>query len=582
MFRPTNPQRSMFESEYVVPDAKAQRLRKSWAEVFRSRVLPAIDEEIFRDAFSSSNGRPNKPVRLLMGLHLLKDWHDLTDEQVIEQFEYNLQWHYALGVPPEEAHVCQKTLHNFRVLLMESGRAQAVFEDVTRALAEGDGVKLGRQRMDSTHVLSNIASLTRLGVFVETVANFLKELGREHPEEQKTLNAEFHRRYLDREGYFSDAKRSQAQRRLPVVARDVYALLLRFREVEAVRELASFGLLQRLFDEQCELRDEDDDRSSDGNDAPGEDQDSSSTAGSEMARVQLKAPAAIKTTTLQSPYDPDATYGRKGKGYEVQVAETCDEDNPYQLITTTAVNGAHESDQRATIPILEQLDDAGMKPEVMIADTGYGSGANIVAAAERDVELLAPVQDPDAPSRPEVFTQPAADVTPRVKPAAPQPGLDANFGSTLSCFVFDTTCHEIICCPGGQVPARQHVAGVRLEARFEPGACGDCAMAERCPTKVLKDGGRRFSRAPATIATEIRQVEQQQGHFKDRYRIRSGIESTNAELKGRHGLGALRVRGKTRVELAVTLKSLALNVKRAAAHHVQILVEVTQPAPCPA
>ena len=135
MFRPTKLQRSMFESEYVVPEAKAQRLRKSWAEVFKSRVMPAIDEELFRDAFSSSDGRPNKPVGQLMGLHLLKDWHDFTDDQVIEQFEFNLQWHYALGVPPEEAHVCQKTLHNFRVLLMQNGRAQAVFEDVTRALA---------------------------------------------------------------------------------------------------------------------------------------------------------------------------------------------------------------------------------------------------------------------------------------------------------------------------------------------------------------------------------------------------------------------------------------------------------------
>ena len=47
----------------------------------------------------------------------------------------------------------------------------------------------------------------------------------------------------------------------------------------------------------------------------------------------------MSSDSLQSPYDPDATYGHKGKGYESQIAETCDDDNPYQVITGTAVNG---------------------------------------------------------------------------------------------------------------------------------------------------------------------------------------------------------------------------------------------------
>ena len=42
----------------------------------------------------------------------------------------------------------------------------------------------------------------------------------------------------------------------------------------------------------------------------------------------------------------------------------------------------------------------------------------------------------------------------------------------------------------------------------------------------------------------------------------AGIEGTNSELKRRHGLGRLRVRGGERVRLAVYLKALACNVKR--------------------
>ena len=52
------------------------------------------------------------------------------------------------------------------------------------------------------------------------------------------------------------------------------------------------------------------------------------------------------------------------------------------------------------------------------------------------------------------------------------------------------------------------------------------------------------------------------GAFRERYRIRAGIEATVSELKRRHGLGALRVRGRWRVELAVYLKALACHIKR--------------------
>ena len=269
MFVPTNPQRSLLQSEFLMPPEKVARLKKSWAEPFRSRILPLIDEEVFREAFSESTGRPNKSIRLLVGLHLLKEWNDLTDEQVLDQFEYNLQWHYALDVEPGPAHVCQKTLHNFRVKLMDSDRAQQVFDQVTRGVAEADGLNLDRQRLDSTHVLSNIAVLTRLGLFVETVTHFLKELRDEEPEAFASLDAGYGRRYLDREGYFSDAKREQARRRLPVVAQDIYALVQAFQANAAVSGLPAFGLLKRLFDEQCEVIEEENSSDGEGGEAGG-------------------------------------------------------------------------------------------------------------------------------------------------------------------------------------------------------------------------------------------------------------------------------------------------------------------------
>ena len=58
-----------------------------------------------------------------------------------------------------------------------------------------------------------------------------------------------------------------------------------------------------------------------------------------------------------------------------------------------------------------------------------------------------------------------------------------------------------------------------------------------------------------------RRKAESDGQWRQRYGLRAGIERTNSELKRRHGLGRLRVRGGERVRLAVYLKALACNVK---------------------
>ena len=574
MFVKTDPQRSLLECEFLLPPEKRERLEKSWAAPFRERILPLVDEEVFRDAFCEDNGRPNKSIRLLVCVHILKEWNDLTDEQVLEHLEFNLLWHYALGITAEDAHLCQKTLHNFRVILMGNDRAKQTFEQITRELAKADGLKLGRQRLDSTHVLSNIAVLTRLGLFVETVTHFLRELRKEDPDAFESLDAGYARRYLNREGYFSDAKRAQARRRLPVVAADVYALVSLFETDVTVRALPSFDLLMRLFEEQCEVV-TDNEGGDDGEQGGGQ--------GGGGLRVKVVEPKTVDSDSLQSPHEPDATYGHKGKGFEVQVSETCDDDNPYQVITGTEVNGAHESDQNAVEPMLDQLEESEMLPEEELADTGYGSGANIVESAQRGVDLHAPVPDPDAPPPTEHFTAPVDD------DFSPEAGAESAAGGAsgpadiqdtpidLAGFTFDATYHEVRQCPQGNAPERQHMAGNQVIATFSVEHCGSCPLSSRCPTRVLSSGERQLRRAPANIATEVRQAEQRSLEFKERYRKRSGIEATNQELKGRHGLGNLRIRGKPRVELAVRLKSLALNVKRATQFHV---FQMAQCAPC--
>ena len=99
-----------------------------------------------------------------------------------------------------------------------------------------------------------------------------------------------------------------------------------------------------------------------------------------------------------------------------------------------------------------------------------------------------------------------------------------------------------------------------------------------CP--VQRRGDRRvFAFRITDVAVAQRRQEQATPEFKERHKIRSGIEATNSELKRCHGLAKLRVRGRPRVTLAVHLKVLALNVKRYVGHLAQAATATADPAP---
>jgi len=580
LFKKTNPQQSLLESQWLLPAEKRERLRGSWAQVFRDQILPLIDEEPFRPFFEANNGQPNKSIRLLVGLHLLKERFDLTDDEVVESLEFNLAWQHALGVDARAAHVCQKTLHNFRVLVIEKKLGQALFVNTTKEIAKAAGIDFARQRQDSTHVVSNMALLTRLGILVETIMVFLKELRRERPRKFAELPGEYAQRYLEHEGYFADAKREEARRRLPLVAQDLFRLIERFEDSRSVRTLESFGLLRRVFEEQCEVIEGETigDRAgvvAEGAEAKpaGDEEEEVSSHETPAVDVAMRDPKEISSASLQSPHDPDATYGHKGKGYEVQITETCSAENPFQVVTSVEVNGAHESDQRAVTPTLGRLSESGMKPETMIADTGYGSGENIVEAAKQRTSLLAPVRQGASGNdvgdsrwkKPVEPSNAAAKPAPEA-PGAKQPSTVANRKIELADFRFSPDFSEVRECPAGRVPREQRCADGIVEAVFAKADCARCPFGGICLARGRKGGDHGLKYRQAEAATAQRQREQKTPAFKEAYKIRSGIESTNSQLKGPQGASDLRVRGKPRVRLVMMFKSLALNAFRYVRH----------------
>ncbi len=511
MFVKNSSQLSLFEGCTAFPEPLQKRLRSSWAEVFRNDVLVHIPEDAFAHLYADGKGRPNVPVALLVGLSLIKELRNLTDSQMFEALHFDLLVQHALAIAPGEGTFSERTMYTFRERVAGDAATQATFDTITARLRQTLGLRTDVQRLDSTQVSSNMVHLSRLGLFVQTIERFLVRLQKSVPERVTALPEALQQRYLERQGYFADTTGPKSRRRLEQAARDLAGLVERFAGDDAVRHLASYRVLVRLFHEQCELRLE----------------------GADPVAVP-KDPKEIRSDSLQAPSDPDATYSRhKGKGYQVQIAETCHPDNPVELITHVAVEGAHESDQHALLPFLEATAERGITPQTVLADTAYSGGENLIAAAERGVELLAPT-----------------------------PGTVDPDDLTLVDFAITEDTLEVLHCPEGHAPTRQYPnrKGDGQIARFDRQVCAACECKDSCPAGKPDDATLRFTLADYALA--LSRVRQETAEFKQAYKQRSGIEATNAALKTAHGLAKLWARGRPRVTFAVLMKALALNVKR--------------------
>ena len=557
-------------------DEKRARLEEDWPGVFRRSVLPLIDEELFRDLYCGDNGRPNKPVQTVVGLLILKEIEDLTDVQALYRLDFDLGWHVALDLEPDQTHCCQKTLHNFRGRILENDRARVLFADMVAKILALLGIDVSTQRLDSTHIMSNIARLTRLRLMCETLRVFLKELRSTSARKYRSVPESLCARYVKKDGEpssYDDARSTESSRRLAVCARDLWRLVDRFSSDAGVKDLESYGLLERLMREQCEIVK-----------APQKPVDGDADAREGAVPVVVKEANSVRSDSLQSPHDPDITYsGHKGKGCEVQIAETVGNGEKPEIITYADVTRSCDSDDKATVPVVDDLAERGVRPAELLADTNYGSTANVIELERKGTELVAPVAGCESPAEENsagVATQTAShgrmDAVHGAKstPTAPRPGNGRPLGKGE--FEVDVKGERRARCPAGReaIDERRDAETGRVRLAFGAHDCATCPLAARCPAKRRTDGTRVLKTTLHEAVLGRRRRYQRTAGFRERYAARAGIEGTNSEIKRVHGLGRLRVRCRTRVRLAVRLKALACDVKRM----LQYLVEQARAA----
>jgi len=505
----------------VLTERTRQALLEDWPGVFRHVILELMPVEILGGAFDPAIGRPTKELYSMAGLLVVKAFMDWTEEEAVTAYRFHLDLHYALNLDPMAQDLSVRTLERYARLFVDHDLAGQVMHQVTTTLVQECGIRIDQQRLDSTHVFSDMASFGRTRMMGVTVKRFLTQLKRHDRPAYEELDEALRQRYAPSVhklfgGRGQDAERRRLQRQQ--VAEDMYALLRRFADHPEHPQRPTYKMLERVFHEQCVVTEE---------------------------QVTLQSKTGGKV--VQNPSDPEATYdGHKGSGYQVQIAETCHPDNEVQLVSAAVPETAVASDTAALPEVLDELEGDQLLPESLLADALYGSDDNVQEAAGRGVELVAPTK--------EGARQAEADHV-----GGPDDPL------TLDDFAIDDAAETIEWCPAGHPPESSVFDARRgkTTTTMPVAACSQCPSFDRCPVRQVR-GTYRLEHTAKQRRLAARRGEEQTDAFRDRYRKRGGIEGTNSGVKRRTGLGRLRVRGQVRVFTETLLRLAGWNILRAA------------------
>jgi len=518
MYKIVNPQQTRLFDPFdsVLTEKTRKRLLDGWAGVFRHVILKLMPVNTIAGRFHPSMGRPTKELYSMAGLLLIMEFKDWIKEEALDAYRFHLDIQYALNLEPVAHDISMRTLERYINYFEEDNLAKTIMSDITIELVDLLGIKIDRQRLDSTHIFSDMASFGRTRLMGVAVKRFLTQVIRSSKQDYNSLDESLRQRYAPGVNQlFANTKKDSESRRLlrQQVAEDMHYLIQRFADMDEYTGKDTYKALERIFYEQCEVHE---------------------------ANVSITKKTG--GNVMQNPSDPDATYdGHKGQGYQAQIAETCNPENEAQLITCAIPQTATQSDADAVEEVLDDLQTNDLVPDSMLVDTGYTGDDNVQLAEEKGVELVGPVPSGSGKSKADEYEQ-----------------------LNIDDFDVDEATEEVICCPAGHNPqSSEHDNETDKTKTVMPeSACSQCEFFEQCPVEKIK-GQYKLEHMAKQRRLAGRRREQDTEVFRERYKTRGGIEGTNSGLKRKTGLGQLRVRGKPAVFHAIYLKIVGWNILRA-------------------
>jgi hypothetical protein len=519
MFRKnaSHQQPALISAIHDLPETQRERLEQSWAGTFYREFFRRIEEGIFSVLYSERPSRPNVPVNVLVGLEALKSGFGWSDEELYEAFLYNLQVRYALGYDRLGAGEFDlRTLYYFRQRLSEYNLKHGVnllekaFEQITDQQLVELKIRTGQQRMDSTHIASNIVDASRLHLLVEGIQRLHRMLD---ATEQQRLHEWFAPYLKETAGHYTYRIKGKpaTQAHLEKVGQTLVVLLAALKPIYEQHEV--YAVVERLFHEHFHI-----------------------SQGSVRTKENKELPAG----SLQSLDDLEATYRTKGtqhyKGYVANVTETCDPENALQLITKIQVESNNIADShllQEALPNLKQRTQL----TTLHTDGAYPSPTNDEELPKQGVQLL-------------------------------QTGIRGNKPDpqrfNLTDFHFEQDAQDLPTCAHGQTALITRGKTSGLFARFPAEACATCPfqLNQRCRARPQLRDPRYFM---DFTLQEFRIAQRRKDYLaqkQNKHNLRAAVEATVRSLKHPFPAGKLPVRGKFRMTCMMIASAILVNVRR--------------------
>ncbi len=332
------------------------------------------EDKDFKALFSSTGQPALAPWRLAL-VTVFQFLEGLSDREAADAVRSRIDWKYALGLELDDSGFNFSVLSEFRDRLV-AGDAEHVLLDTLLTHFQKRGLLKagGQQRSDATHILAQVRALNRSECIVESLRAALNVLATVDPDWLAAWVLEnWFKRYSLRIEESRLIKGKEARvKYLEQVGRDGFVLL---ENIYAARDhsylvaLPAVETLRKVWLHHFWL---------------------------DEGKLCYRAAndLAPANARLNSPYDPEAEFGKKGTytwtGYKVFFTESCDAAAP-RIITNIMTTGAGASDVSQTAEIHEALKNKQLLPKVHLADGGF-TDTDLLLGSTTDygVELLGP------------------------------------------------------------------------------------------------------------------------------------------------------------------------------------------------
>lgn len=470
-------------------EAWGKRNKKNRYVVFAEAVSDLFHADDFCTMYPPKGQPSIHPAKLALVV-ILQSAEGLSDRAAADAVDTRIDWKYVLRMELDEPAFDHSVLTEFRQRLIKHKLEHVLLDRMLEIAAKLGILKVSKQRTDSTHVLASVRTLGRLERIHEAMRSALNALlnrfGSSHAD---LYNPVWIERY-DRAPYGFRAPKDQKRRNelAMQMGLDIAGLLAALNRIQSeaspLANLAEVVALRKIFEQQYILKGQ----------------------SYHLRDDEESIPVADR---IASPHDMDARFGRKGStswlGYTAHFTESCVEETP-RLITNVLTKPAGINDTKALPEIHDSLLKRGLKPEEHFLDEGYMDSEMMQTSEEKlGIKIIGPVRG-----------RPSWQAT-----------ADKGFDTTNFSIDFE---RKQATCPNGIVSTKwsQRADGKSIQIVFPRQECGKCPFKDDC-TKSSQGRRLEIKNAELFKYMQAKRSEQKTSAFKEKYKIRSGIEGTHSQ-----------------------------------------------------